>query len=189
MDKAGTDSTGYGFLGIVITDDGGYLGGFLVLNANGRPLEFHCTTTVKPSRAQEILYGPTLSPYLVGEQIGATLANKAQTKLDAIFTNEANCYSLRELVDVPLLRIDAACEDANGSSGPSSAELGPHDARNRWSSFSHGEYQLYSCDPENSDQDRFKTEIADLLKYLDLHEPFIRVREAIGETLSPGRAA
>ena len=58
-----------GFLTVVTIPDQGLVGGYLVLNAAARPLEFHCTTPVRANRAQEILYGPTLRPYLFGEQI------------------------------------------------------------------------------------------------------------------------
>src|SRR5688500_11494160 len=57
-----------GFLTVVEHDQFGLVGGYLILNSSGRPLEFHCTAPVKPSRAQQILYGPTLTPYLYGEQ-------------------------------------------------------------------------------------------------------------------------
>ena len=45
-----------GFL-TVVQDAGGYLGGYLVTNAWGRPLEFRLTTAVQPNRVQQILYG------------------------------------------------------------------------------------------------------------------------------------
>ena len=62
-----------GFMTVVESAEHGFFGGYLVLNHTGRPLEFHCTAPVRPNRAQEILYGPTLKPYLYGEQIGKTL--------------------------------------------------------------------------------------------------------------------
>ena len=66
-----------GFLTVVEDQKSGLFGGYLVLNSAGRPLEFHCTAPVKPTRAQEILYGPTLKSYLYGEQIGKTLLDHA----------------------------------------------------------------------------------------------------------------
>jgi hypothetical protein len=44
----------------------------------GRPLEFHCTEPVQPSRAQQILFGPTLRDFLCGEQIGGALLAKCK---------------------------------------------------------------------------------------------------------------
>ena len=49
-----------GFLTVTRDLEQGLFGGYLLLNALGRPLEFHCTAPVRPNRAQEILYGPTL---------------------------------------------------------------------------------------------------------------------------------
>ena len=76
-----------GFLTIVENDDVGWLGGYLVLDRRARPVEFHCTVPIRPNRAQEILYGPTLRPFLYGEQIGTTLIQKAKSKTQLIFKN------------------------------------------------------------------------------------------------------
>ncbi|MCA9241878.1 MAG: hypothetical protein KDA37_16825 [Planctomycetales bacterium] len=64
-----------GYLAISHDPQHGFLGGLLIVSPQGRPLEFHCSTPVLPTRAQEILYGPTLRPYVSGELIaGALLA-------------------------------------------------------------------------------------------------------------------
>ena len=41
-----------GFLTALEDDQGGFLGGYLVTNQRGRPLEFQCTTVVRPNRSQ-----------------------------------------------------------------------------------------------------------------------------------------
>ena len=68
-----------GFLTVVEHPQYGLFGGYLILNTAGRPLEFHCTAPIKPNRAQEILYGPTLESFLYGEQIGQTLISQGST--------------------------------------------------------------------------------------------------------------
>ena len=77
-----------GFLTVVENETLGLIGGYLLLNAAGRPLEFHCTAPVKPSRTQEILYGPTLRPYLLAEVIGQALV--AGSELPAAWRNQRN---------------------------------------------------------------------------------------------------
>ena len=57
-------TTGLGFLRVLELDGGGFVGGMLVTNQLGRPLEFQCTTPLKPNRTQVILYGPTLAPFI-----------------------------------------------------------------------------------------------------------------------------
>ena len=44
-----------GFLTVVDGGDTGCIGGYLVLNMGGRPLEFHCTAPVRANRSQQIL--------------------------------------------------------------------------------------------------------------------------------------
>src|SRR6187401_3400414 len=103
----------FGFLTIVEQPDLGLLGGYLVLNAGGRPLEFHCTAPVKPNRAQEILYGPTLRPYLCGEQIGQALVSRAKTEPLLIFVDDPAAVSVREFTSSPVLLVETG--DQKGS--------------------------------------------------------------------------
>ncbi len=91
-----------GFLTVVEHDQHGLFGGYLVLNASGRPLEFHCTAPVKPNRAQEILYGPTLKPFLYGEQIGKTLIERARKKPQLVCTDVVDALSVRQVCPTPV---------------------------------------------------------------------------------------
>ncbi len=91
-----------GFLTVIDHPQHGLFGGYLVLNLAGRPLEFHCTAPIKPNRAQQILYGPTLESFLYGEQIGSTLLGHAKTSPLVVCTDREPVLSLRELVDVPV---------------------------------------------------------------------------------------
>lgn len=101
-----------GFLTVTQHPQWGLIGGYLVLNALGRPLEFHCTAPVRPTRAQRILYGPTLEPYLYGEQIGQALVTKASTAAVAICTDHPAVLAVSEFVSMPVLLVleAAACE-------------------------------------------------------------------------------
>jgi hypothetical protein len=83
-----------GYLSILPHAEFGYFGGYLVLDSRGRPLEFQCTAPVRPSRAQEILYGPTLRCYVVGELIGATLLDKARFTPPFVLTDQLDALCL-----------------------------------------------------------------------------------------------
>ena len=91
-----------GFFSVCPHVDGGFIGGYLVLNGVGRPLEFHCTTPVKPTRTQEILFGATLKPYLFGEQIGPVLFAKAKTPVHAIFVSQWESLTLASQISEPV---------------------------------------------------------------------------------------
>lgn len=77
----------------------GFFGGYLILNTHARPLEFHCTLPVKPSRAQEILYGKTLPDFVCGEQIAKALTSKAKLTPQLVFTDCAAVLALSHVSD------------------------------------------------------------------------------------------
>ena len=109
-----------GFLTVLEHAQHGLMGGYLVLNPAGRPLEFHCTTPIKPNRAQEILYGPTLEPYLFGEQIGKALVAKSSVEPLLICTDLRPAMAVRGLVSAPVALV-LADERANESPAASEA--------------------------------------------------------------------
>lgn len=169
----------------------GFFGGYLLLNHLARPLEFHCTAPVKPSRAQEILYGPTLYEYLFGEQIGYTLVSRAGRQPCLICTDCPPVLSLREMIDTPVAVILPETEGVNAdcspaastqSNGTASAVLhrldGAHLHRHSYV-FSVGGYRLAVASAD--DQQMIGRETGDWLSQFDLAEPFGRIRAAIEE--------
>ena len=96
-----------GFL-TVLHEPGGYLGGYLVTNLWGRPLEFRLSTAVQPNRVQQILYGQTLEPYLCGQLIGKTLVEKTATPVQMVITDHPAALELRRGIDLPVLWVAPA---------------------------------------------------------------------------------
>lgn len=94
-----------GFLTVVDHARYGLVGGFLVLNPAGRPLEFHCTSPVKPNRAQEILYGNTLKPYLYGEQMARVLLTRSRTPVRFVLTDTPAILPVQEFVAEPIVLV------------------------------------------------------------------------------------
>src|SRR5438445_6667229 len=90
-----------GFLTIV-QESNGYLGGYLVTNQWGRPLEFRLSSAVQPNRVQQILYGGTLQPYICADLIGKTLVDKAGVPVQLVLTDREPALELRSQVDVPV---------------------------------------------------------------------------------------
>lgn len=164
----------FGFLTIVEQPEIGFLGGYLVLNARARPLEFHCTAPVKPNRTQAILYGPTLRPYLCGEQIGQALIARAKMETLLLFTDDEAAVGVREFTSVPVVFIRRQAEEPVVAShlplplGDYSAAL-----ENRYSSDHPAVLRIWKEHGHS----------------LDLLEPFGRIREALKEAQKSVRAA
>ena len=104
-----------GFLTAIEVADRGFVGGLLITNHYGRPLEFQCTAPVKANRTQEILYGPTLVPYVLGELIGRTLLEKATIKSHVLLTERPEILEARGNFNVPTALVSAG--EANTAAG------------------------------------------------------------------------
>lgn len=180
-----------GFLTVVRYEQHGFLGGYLVLNTSGRPLEFHCTAPVKPNRAQEILYGPTLEPYLYGDQIGQALVAKSQLAPLAICTDLAAVLSVREFTTAPVALVVASDDEPAPPTGPSQSTAwhridAGHQAVAR-PTFQLGANRLAVAPTHTVDQQRIAIALEHVAGHFDLSEPFERIRGAIDEAQRSGR--
>ena len=179
-----------GFL-TVCEHEGGFYGGYLVLNTNGRPLEFHCTAPVRPSRAQAILYGPTLKPYLYGEQIGQALLDKAKSQPLLVFTDAAPVLAVRPFVAAPIAYVPGHEPDAVSAAAPEAVPNGlrvdaahaplrpPHGAMLHH--FAVGQQPLAVLQEHAADEPEVVRRWQPYCSEFDVQEPFGRIREAIDE--------
>jgi len=177
-------------LTVVEHEQHGFFGGYLLLNCNGRPLEFHCTAPVKPNRAQEILYGPTLRPYLYGEQIAQTLISKSTTKPLAVCTDEAAVLAVRDFVSLPVALVGHASvvddQDA-ASSADRALRFDSAHHQPRLTAFQLGRNRLAVPAQYEGDRQDLADRLASLGDHLDLAEPFDRIRGAIEEAQRAGK--
>lgn len=97
-----------GFLTVRRHAEHGYFGGYLVVNEMARPLEFQCTLPVKPSRAQQVLYGPTLDDFICGEQIAKALVSKAKLTPNLVITDSRAVLAMSHVANTPIAMIDQA---------------------------------------------------------------------------------
>jgi hypothetical protein len=175
-----------GFLTVVEHEQYGLFGGYLILNVAGRPLEFHCTAPIKPNRAQQILYGPTLQSFLYGEQIGQTLISQGGATPMIICTDREPALAAREHVATPLVLVLPPGQSGASNDPPAEASGrffrvdGPHRGP-RLVTFQLGRNNLAL--PERADDDRrlVGERLAELADSFDLAEPFQRIRDAIEE--------
>lgn len=175
-----------GFLTVLDVPDVGLVGGYLVLNAAGRPLEFHCTAPVKANRAQQILYGPTLAPFLYGEQIGQTLLGKAKLNPLLVCTDVKPALAVRDFVDFPVALVlpvsEAPQADAEACLRVDLAHVGtPSPKSARLVEFSLAGQRLAVPAAHESDGGRITEAWQPHAENFDLAEPFGRIREALEE--------
>lgn len=165
-----------GFL-TVLQEPGGHVGGYLVTNGWGRPIEFRLSTAVQPNRVQQILYGRTLQSYICADLIGKTLFDKTSTQVQLVVTDREPVLDLRQRIDVPVLWV-AGQEDPLGTwmvqqgaeVRPALSERGPLVRHIRFP----------------GDGSALRVMLDRLDGALDLNEPFGRIREAIAEARKMG---
>src|ERR1051325_4322816 len=104
-----------GFL-TVLHEASGYLGGYLVTNAWGRPLEFRLTSAVQPNRVQQILYASTLQSYICADLIGKALLDKAGIPVQVLITDRQVVLDLRLKVEIPVVWL-APPDEVQAASG------------------------------------------------------------------------
>ena len=183
MSQGNHDQFRLGFLTAVEDAERGYVGGLLITNRFGRPLEFQCTAPVKPNRTQQILYGPTLKPYVLGELIGRTLLEKVGVKPHLVLVESPDLLDLRGATSTPVASLMPAPE-TTGSRRAKDAERhnGQHESTLPNSLRLGNEAVVF-----HSSHSEDRTEIEKFSKLVpsdaDLREPFERVREALDETI------
>ncbi|MGI5832911.1 MAG: hypothetical protein ACOX6D_10370 [Thermoguttaceae bacterium] len=176
-----------GFLSVSETSSQGFLGGFLILDRNGHPVEFHCTVPVHANRAQEILYGETLNAFLCGQQIAPSLYKHKKTPVAAVITDSPLMLSFGPIADVPfILLLDPMPAGVRGAlPGVISPRFDEICALGRISRESWKEaeedgirYMLRVEDPEDGAREMLRV----FRKMIDLSEPFDRIYLAIKES-------
>ena len=175
-----------GFLATIELPQLGFVGGMLVTNHLGRPLEFQCTTPVKPNRSQEILYGPTLRPFVLSELIGKTLFERTTVKPHAVFVDNRESLDLREHISVPVAlcesstktRPDLATSDCVSRSGGEVIEQPVAEPTVKL-----GRQTLRFHHAHSTDSSLITRHEDGVPESADFCEPFERVREALKETI------
>ncbi len=163
----------FGFLTVVEDDEHGYFGGYLVLSELGRPLEFHCSTPIFPSQAQKILYGSTLRSYLLGELIGPVLVEKAKLPVLAVLTDLEEMLSLGLVWDGVLAWVEGKSEVSSNLFTPPVESSSP--------GLELDGYRLSGSSTCCWDPESLRETLATFVSYVNLAEPFERIREAIQE--------
>ena len=188
MGSGDNRSSAVGFFTVVASEQHGLFGGYLLLNRSARPLEFHCTAPVKPNRAQEILYGPTLESYLYGAAIGAALLTKASMPVDFVCVELPAALAVREFSSSPVALV-AAVEGSADAPAAESLPLFRVDAAHERGlhRFRLGTHDVAVPRRYADDEPALAARYREVVESFDLREPFKRIRGAIEEAQRGGR--
>jgi hypothetical protein len=176
---ASTPPINLGFL-TVLQEGNGYLGGYLVTNNWGRPLEFRLSTAVQPNRVQQVLYAATLRPYICADLIGKTLVDRSAVAAQLIVTDAEVVLELRHRVEVPVVWVAAAGDPSARARALTACCVEP-------ACGGRGPVLVHPRFP--GDVPAVRDLMRGLEGIIDLTEPFTRIREAVGEARKMGVAS
>ena len=164
-----------GFISVRQHAEHGYFGGYLVVNHLARPLEFHCTLPVKPTRAQVLLYGPTMDDFVCGEQIAKALITKAKLTPDLIVTDTPPSLAAALVSDAIMVCLEEALAgDTASLRHPTATNVPTH----RFTALGKKFLRASEC---NKAEAIIESTLKQLSERFELTEPFSRIVEALFE--------
>ncbi len=156
----------------------GYHAGLLVTDPHGKPVEFRCTTPVRPNDVQRVLYGATLMPYILQELFALPLIRALRSSPRMVVVAEEEFLGARPASPVPLLwarrqgeSLQATDEVDRASEGASGLLDSPA-----------GRYRavILAVHPQYREElSGLQEELRPLFARMDIIEPFDRVRRAL----------
>jgi hypothetical protein len=212
MMHAEREAAALGFYTVLETPDVGWTAGLLLLTPLGRPLEFHCTLPVRPTRTQSLLFGTSLREYLIGERLAIALLGRVRLQPQLLCVDLPAAESVRSHTSIPVLRVLSTNDDSDVREvrRPTLARSSDDASDDEhWSPQDHPEPSsresasstlwlganrvetLPSDGSQRKNEDVRPADVASLWRsfdcQLDLAEPFERIRDALREAAREAR--
>jgi hypothetical protein len=157
------------FLDAAMFEDGAAIrGGVLITDIETKPYEFRCTSPVRPTSIQRMLYGNTLEEYIYVELIGVPLIKAAKEKPSLVLVQTPLLLRIRPSLSCPVVLVRHNPQQATISSGTGEGELKPI------AISAHREFP--------AEASAAQAMLTPLLQERDLLEPFERLRVALAES-------
>ena len=155
----------FGYLGIEKKSDETYVGGILISDYYGIPVEFKYTEPIKPTNLQKILYGKSIEKYLTVDVLSKKLIISIQEKPRFILVRDMTLLQTQS--KYPLIFLESIKKETTDADAT--------DDRYR-SDMIGKEYKIVYVNNLTSDEHQWLTTIS---KEIDILEPFSRLKEAL----------
>jgi hypothetical protein len=178
--------TTFGFISVQEIEGLGHCGGLLIVSQIGRPLEFHCSAPIANNRAQRILYGDTYDSFLLCEQIGLSLIDKAKAKPQIFIANCGELLDLNDLLPTPVVVLENDTNKDFFQPRLTSSDIQP---AKRHGSFDFSGQTIWCNSNDPHDIRSYQEVVNTFTQTLTLDEPFERIEKAIDEAqaVAPGK--
>jgi hypothetical protein len=105
--QSGVGDPTFGFYDVLETaGNDGYIGGLLVTDVEGVPVEFRVTYPVKPNAVQRLLYGGSLVPHIGVQLCGIPLVKALDHEIDLLVVHKPELLALGTGIRAPVLLVE-----------------------------------------------------------------------------------
>lgn len=164
---------------LAVKEGASYLGGLLVTDASGIPLDFRYTEPITPTKLQSVLYGKALEPHLKEEVIQRTLLKELKTPPDVFVVPAADlAASAGAEVKCPMVAMQRSQEPAL----PRIGEIFRVSPREVLAQLAEGAAPLrvvFAAPQDLAGQDAVLQRLLQAGYHMDLTEPMERVAAAL----------
>ena len=167
------------YVDLATFDNGKVLrGGALVVDSSTEPKEFRCTSAVRPTQLQKILWGAQLGTHVAGNLVGIPLLKALTQAYSLVVVRDKHFVDMRSELEAPVVclsrhqNIEFGEDDQGGGDRDNSDMLSNPSGR--------FEPVVFSCHPDHPDDTKAAREmLAPVFKSRDLMEPFARIESAL----------
>ena len=158
-------------------ENSAYLGGVLITNDHGFPIEFKHTDSVSPTKVQHMLYGPVLEQYIRNHVIVGALKAKLDTEPSFFVVSQHQLYEMAEATDLTLVSLQRTQLPAIGEKGTVNRSKENECLIQGWTD-QHPIRVLFGSMPVET-QEAILKDLVYLSKHMDLVEPLERLEKVV----------
>lgn len=163
-----------------------YLGGLLVTDTSGIPLDFRYTEPITPTRLQSILYGKSLEPHLKEEVIQKTLLKELKTPPDLFIISTAELTGgWTGDAKYPVVAVQKSQESALAKVGEA-FRVGPRELLLQLAEGAAPLRILFAASVDAAAQEQAVVKLLEAGYHMDLAEPLERVTAALQSLVVKG---
>lgn len=170
-----------GYIDIYKSGKNDFIGGVLITDRLGIPVEFRHTETVSPSKVQKVLYGQALEKFLKCETLAKCLLKDIDKKPSLLIVPDADYFPLTKLFNFPFIQLSKANREPMAQHGDF-VEVSETEIHVQVLSMRHP--LRIKVDRKNVPTfPAVKAVVLDVGRTMDMLEPLSRVHDALAEII------
>jgi len=162
---------------VTLYENGAFLGGLMITNDRGIPIDFKYTDPVTPSKVQRIIYGSVLEQYIRNHVIIGAILKETVNQPSFYVASPHQLFEIQEANSLPMISVQRTQFAALGEKGGVSRSKDNECLLQGWSD-PHPLRVLFGATPVDQ-QEAIIKDLIHLSRHMDLAEPLERLEKAL----------